>query len=137
MELLYLQEPNVGRVFTVPLGDIYLWSHVSCCCCLDLHAGIFAMGHRYCALHNPQRKARSPSPGYVTRMALLRHLWAHPGRHVIAAVDQGQTHTPRIPLAGSAVLLLFGVYTQTTAEVQPLSVWPGRYMERLSHYYEG
>ena len=74
MEASHLQEPNVGRVFTAPLGDVHLWSHVSCCCCLDLRAGISATGQRHCALPDPQRKARSPSPGHVTRTALLRHL---------------------------------------------------------------
>ena len=36
-------------------------------------------------------------------------LWAQPGRHVMAALDQRQAHAPPIPLAGSVVLPLFGV----------------------------
>ncbi len=46
-------------------------------------------------------------------------LWAQPGRHVMAAVDQGQAHAPPIPLAGSAVLLLFGVTLRPQLRCDP------------------
>lgn len=41
---LHPREPNVGQVFTAPFEDVHLWSHVSCCCCLDLCAGNSATG---------------------------------------------------------------------------------------------
>lgn len=136
MEASRLQEPNVGRVFTAPLGDVHLWSHVSCCCCyLDLRAVQRVRDSAPSPIHSEKRdhrlQATSPERHYC-------------GIFVGAARQTRNGRCRSRPGPRSSDSIGWFCYpaavwrhAQTTAEVRPLSVWPGRYVGRPSHRHEG
>lgn len=136
MEASRLQEPNVGRVFIAPLGDVHLWSHVSCCCCyLDLRAVQRVRDSAPSPIHSEKRdhrlQATSPERHYC-------------GIFVGAARQTRNGRCRSRPGPRSSDSIGWFCYpaavwrhAQTTAEVRPLSVWPGRYVGRPSHRHEG
>ena len=83
---------------------------------------IFALCNGSETLRHPRSTAKSEITVSRPRHqngTIAASLWAQPGRHVMAAVDQGQAHAPPIPLAGSAILLLFGVTLRPQLRCDP------------------
>jgi len=83
---------------------------------------IFALCNGSKTLRPPRSTAKSEITVSRPRHqngTIAASLWAQPGRHVMAAVDQGQAHAPPIPLAGSAILLLFGVTLRPQLRCDP------------------
>jgi hypothetical protein len=83
---------------------------------------IFALCNGSETLRPPRFTAKSEITIFRPRHqngTIAASLWAQPGRHVMAAVDQGQAHAPSIPLADSAILLLFGVTLRPQLRCDP------------------